>query len=82
MKPRPPRKSRDRNSTRTWRQLAAMAKRQGLRIEHNDAFVGIYLRSDPRKRIVVHEWLNGHVDDRQSDRILRAMVEAALEVGR
>lgn len=62
---------------KTWRQLEAMARRQGLRIYHDDREAS--LGDGPVAIVLISLWSGNR---KTRDRILRAMVEAALEVGR
>lgn len=62
---------------KTWRQLEAIAKRQDRVLRHNDHVV--CLVESCCEVMSVSLWLGNR---KTRDRILRAMVEAALEVGR
>ena len=65
---------------KTWRQLEAMAKRQGRSMDRRSRFVAINgANRAVEQSVVVYSFCS---DAKLSDRILRAMVEAALEVGR
>ena len=64
---------------KTWRQLEAMAKRREIRLKHYDNGTTAVLFVVGAEVARVEWW----TDDRKTrDRILRAMVEAALKEGR
>ena len=70
---------------KTWRQLEAMAKRQGLVIRRSCVHDAVLDENDDRgmmsrRRLAVA--VSHGIGTRTSDRILRAMVEAALKEGR
>lgn len=64
---------------KTWRQLEAMAKRQGKSLDHRARFCAIDEADSATERVVVTAY---YADAKINDRILRAMVEAALREGR